>query len=1405
MSKDVIKSTARKLKYYMEIKRLEDGFDLSGPELPRQRYPTKKPRPTLQYDGLHDRSLKHYFHDPEIKQHLNTLNSTYHETDKEQRVKTQVRKHMKNSKFRHPYLPEGLYVPAKPPKPKSNSRSFSATRPYSAGATKRKKQGTLRGGSVLLRSRPSSYITRGEAERLINTATKLLVATLYGIQHDDDDESLPYIDGTSEDGSRSMNRYGYASDTSTRDSSQMAVKPRPKTATGFTRRPDRPKSAKGPRPRPVRPSSAKFAYDLSGRKYRIERVDNLSPKYTTYDASGSEAEDNVSEYNGRYNGMRVLVPTKGSSKHLPEWLAVQRAKADDEDSEMSDKKKKRRRPRKKKIEGDFVQADMCTQTAETHSTQTISYDEAKFVQTTTDSYAGKDFTDSGAQATVAITQTSAQTTEVPGVSTQADLPKPIHDPDAYLENLKHGPRLKSGRRVIYEITVVTGTRLGASTKADVHITMYGSKGNSGKIKLKQAKAGGKLKFQKGQTDVFKVDTYHVGKLECVEIGHDRKELGMGWFLDRVIIREDEEKAKYEFKCGRWMSAMDDDSRTIRVLPLTDIEYMSSSESETETETQTEPESVVEKSVASTHFSQPSDTDGNISETTATNTQVNSSSDSDSDDSTSIRVVRVKRKDAAPSTTTATSGSSGSESSESESSESESSASDTETQTDTAAETDRDDRKESRIKTQSGNGQAPPREGVDTLGVHEDESHKGAKEKSDSDSDTSRQKSLDQKQPPSLPTIEEKERESRTSVSSASSSSSSSGSSSSSSSSSESGSESESERDAKRDKRRSSSSSSDSGKSRSGSESESDRSKSSGSESESEEQKRASTSRETEQEKSKLNTESDSSQKRISSTAGSESEDQKPQTSTETESTVKEKSGSGSESGSVKAGKDTGSGSESGSIKAGRETGSGSESGSVKADKGTGSGSESGSVKASRDTRRSDSESHTDSESDSETTSGSISSSDSRSGSGSDSGSSSGSDTEVEEARQKRSDLTPEDIPPRPTTPTPPHSSSSVVSETKEDKGDIFMEGFKAGIKAQEEAAEKTVSEKSTDKDEEEEDRKIRRGPTIHEATKNGDLDRVKALVARNKSLVNEPDEVGRTPLHIAAEHNQLDILKWLPLNGADINHETRTGYTCMHTAALSGHVRCMNALSVMGASVRTKTFDDQTPLHLAAMSGHLETAKWLVANRAPLEDQDNMGRTALDIAEDYNHQEVVKFLKACEADLKREDSGIAQLRSPRMPEEQEQAEFTNLMASKQTTSDSAASWTDDKDTVNKGGRKRRDSQSSTGSSTGSSSGSSSGSETERSNDKRRGRRVASDSQSITSSGSSSGSDSGSVTRTESETDVKRHLPEKMKKQEDTALKERQKSFKEHHEKMQETGTSFLDAIRMDYENDEQQQ
>lgn len=108
--------------------------------------------------------------------------------------------------------------------------------------------------------------------------------------------------------------------------------------------------------------------------------------------------------------------------------------------------------------------------------------------------------------------------------------------------------------ITYKLTVVTGDRRGAGTSANVSVTLYGEKGNSGVRKLE----GGKNPFSRGQTDYFGVETVDLGQLTKMRIGHDNKGFTPGWFLDKLIVENEATQEKWFFNCGKWLAKDEDD-------------------------------------------------------------------------------------------------------------------------------------------------------------------------------------------------------------------------------------------------------------------------------------------------------------------------------------------------------------------------------------------------------------------------------------------------------------------------------------------------------------------------------------------------------------------------------------------------------------------------------------------------------------------------------------------------------------------------------------------------------------------------------------------------------------------------------------------------------------------------------
>ncbi|KAG8131288.1 hypothetical protein E2320_017864, partial [Naja naja] len=83
--------------------------------------------------------------------------------------------------------------------------------------------------------------------------------------------------------------------------------------------------------------------------------------------------------------------------------------------------------------------------------------------------------------------------------------------------------------VKYEVIVVTGSQKGSGTDANVHITVFGVNGDSGKRRLKQ-----KFRnlFERGSTDRFYLEILELGELKKVRIEHDSSGISPGWLVER---------------------------------------------------------------------------------------------------------------------------------------------------------------------------------------------------------------------------------------------------------------------------------------------------------------------------------------------------------------------------------------------------------------------------------------------------------------------------------------------------------------------------------------------------------------------------------------------------------------------------------------------------------------------------------------------------------------------------------------------------------------------------------------------------------------------------------------------------------------------------------------------------------
>ncbi len=160
------------------------------------------------------------------------------------------------------------------------------------------------------------------------------------------------------------------------------------------------------------------------------------------------------------------------------------------------------------------------------------------------------------------------------------------------------------------------------------------------------------------------------------------------------------------------------------------------------------------------------------------------------------------------------------------------------------------------------------------------------------------------------------------------------------------------------------------------------------------------------------------------------------------------------------------------------------------------------------------------------------------------------------------------------------------------------------------------------------------GP-IHDAARKGDLAQVQALLKGDPTLISSKDELGKTPLAMAAVAGQKDVVEFLLAHGADVNARDIVGDTPLHNADWEddeGHKDVVGLLLAHGADVNAKGQQGRTPLHDAAFDGSTGMTTLLLAKGADVKARDDLGDTPLHFAA-MSGPGVVNLLLANGADV----------------------------------------------------------------------------------------------------------------------------------------------------------------------------
>lgn len=148
---------------------------------------------------------------------------------------------------------------------------------------------------------------------------------------------------------------------------------------------------------------------------------------------------------------------------------------------------------------------------------------------------------------------------------------------------------------------------------------------------------------------------------------------------------------------------------------------------------------------------------------------------------------------------------------------------------------------------------------------------------------------------------------------------------------------------------------------------------------------------------------------------------------------------------------------------------------------------------------------------------------------------------------------------------------------------------------------------------------------IQLAIRESNVEIIKILISNDADVNIAVTRAKLTPLHVAAFGNNAEVANLLVTNGADVNQLDKDGASPLHFAVRRGNTEIAALLIANGADVNATDFEDYTPLHNASWNGHLETVELLVSKGANINLPSYAGVTALHCAR--KHPEVKDFLE----------------------------------------------------------------------------------------------------------------------------------------------------------------------------------
>lgn len=140
----------------------------------------------------------------------------------------------------------------------------------------------------------------------------------------------------------------------------------------------------------------------------------------------------------------------------------------------------------------------------------------------------------------------------------------------------------------------------------------------------------------------------------------------------------------------------------------------------------------------------------------------------------------------------------------------------------------------------------------------------------------------------------------------------------------------------------------------------------------------------------------------------------------------------------------------------------------------------------------------------------------------------------------------------------------------------------------------------------------KRTESLHQAAAAGDIEQIKLLIS-NGADIDTADQRGQTPLHLAVRNGRKDVVVLLLTEGTNVEATDTSGRTPLHFAA-DFAIKFIELLTAKGANVSARDNLGNTPLHVAAAGrrgAKQDLLELLLAKGADVHVRNNKGETPL--------------------------------------------------------------------------------------------------------------------------------------------------------------------------------------------------